>query len=174
MTDTKKTDCFEIIDNFLDNKFFDRIYTNVVLSHHHIWRFSPYLNINHTTIDNDCYFESLIFQDKQIYLDNYRLFEPFWTLLNIKELLRIKANCYPSKEKLIVHSPHVDYPFAHRGAILYLNTCDGFTKLSNGTTVDSVRNRLLLFNAGEKHQSTNCTNCKARFNINFNFFSKDD
>lgn len=159
----------KIIDNFLKPKLFDTIYSNVVMSYHHNWRFAEALNANHTLDDNEFYFESLIYQEGTIYLSNYQFFESFWTLLNIKELLRIKANCYPSKENLVEHAPHFDYPFDHNGAILYLNTCDGYTKLHDGTKVESVKNRLLLFNAGLRHQSTNCTNAKARFNINFNF-----
>jgi len=164
---------YKVIDNFLDSKLFDRIYTNVILSYNHNWRYSPALNINHVTEDNECYFESLIFQEGRIYSENYKLFDALWTMLNIKKLLRIKANCYPSKETLVEHAPHVDFPYNHSGAILYLNTCDGYTKLHDGAIVESVRNRILLFNAGLKHQSTNCTNSKARFNINFNFIGHD-
>ena len=68
------------------------------------------------------------------------------------------------------HGQHRDYPIPHKGAIIYLNTCDGFTRLEDGTKVESVQNRILLFDASTLHNSTNTTNAKGRFNININYF----
>ena len=53
--------------------------------------------------------------------------------------------------------------------MFYFNTCDGYTKLNDGTKVESVANRALFFDPSIPHQSTNCTNAKARFNININY-----
>ena len=64
---------------------------------------------------------------------------------------------------------HIDYRFKHSAAILSLNTCDGYTKLMDGTKIDSVANRMLLFDASEKHCSTTTTNVQARMNININY-----
>ena len=69
------------------------------------------------------------------------------------------------------HPMHSDYKFTHSGAILSLNTCDGYTKLKDGTKIDSVANRILFFDAGEKHCSTTTTNTFARFNININYIN---
>ena len=90
--------------------------------------------------------------------------------LEVNALIRAKANLYPNTQKLIEHEVHNDYEFSHRGAILYLNTCDGYTKLEDGTKVDSIANRVLIFDASTKHCSTTTTNAKARFNINLNYF----
>ena len=65
---------------------------------------------------------------------------------------------------------HIDYPFPHKGAILSLNTCNGYTKLEDGTKVDSVANRILLFDASTPHCSTTTSDTTARFNININYF----
>ena len=67
---------------------------------------------------------------------------------------------------------HIDYNFSHSGAILSLNTCDGYTKLEDGTKIDSVANRILLFDPGEEHASTTTTNVSARFNINMNYIQE--
>ena len=66
-------------------------------------------------------------------------------------------------------SLHVDYNFSHKGALYYLNTCDGHTKIE-GENVETIANRMVFFDAGEEHNSTNCTNDKFRVNINFNYF----
>ena len=58
----------------------------------------------------------------------------------------------------------------HNGAVFSLNTCDGFTSLDDGTKIESIENRLLLFDSNKPHASSTCTNAKARFNMNFNYF----
>ena len=65
---------------------------------------------------------------------------------------------------------HSDFPFDHNGAVFYLNTNNGYTKLHDGTRVCSKENRLLLFDAKLPHCSTNCTDQKIRLNINLNFY----
>jgi hypothetical protein len=37
--------------------------------------------------------------------------------------------------------------------------------------IDSKENRIVLFNANEKHYGTNSTNCNNRMVINFNYFN---
>ena len=86
-----------------------------------------------------------------------------------RSLLRIKGNFYPHTETLREHAPHTDYKFSHTGALYSLNTCDGFTKLYDGTKVDSVANRILIFDASTSHNSSTTTTSAGRFNINFNF-----
>ena len=87
----------------------------------------------------------------------------------LKALLRLKANMYPSTHELVQHDFHTDLPFEHQGLILSLNTCDGATVLEDGTKIDSVANRCLLFDSSKKHASTTCTDQNVRVNINMNF-----
>ena len=90
--------------------------------------------------------------------------------LSKKDFITIKANLYHKTEKLIFHKPHLDYDFKHKGAILYLNTCNGYTVLNGGVKIKSVENTLLLFDSSKTHNSTNCTDKKIRVNININYF----
>jgi hypothetical protein len=83
--------------------------------------------------------------------------------------MRIKGNLYPSTETIVHHMDHIDYEFPHRGAIFYLNTNDGLTVVNN-QEVESIENRLLLFDPTVPHHSTTYTNDKCRVNVNFNFF----
>ncbi len=96
-------------------------------------------------------------------LDALKLLPDFHTLI------RLKANFYPQTTELVEHARHVDYDFPHNGAILGLNTCDGFTRLEDGTKVPSVRNQLLLFDGHKMHNSTTTTNAKGRFNVSINY-----
>ena len=67
---------------------------------------------------------------------------------------------------------HSDFEFSHSGAVLSLNTCDGYSKLKDDTKINSVANRMLLFDASEEHCSTTTTNVFARININMNYIQE--
>ena len=41
--------------------------------------------------------------------------------------------------------------------------------MEDGTKIDSVENRLLIFDGIRFHNSSSTTNAKGRYNINFNF-----
>ena len=89
--------------------------------------------------------------------------------LLIKAMMRVKVNFYPHTDKVREHKTHADYPFKHKAAIFSLNTCDGFTRLHDGTKVDSVANRMMFFDASYEHNSSTTSTCFGRYNINFNF-----
>jgi hypothetical protein len=108
--------------------------------------------------------------DNKINSNAFDLFSPIIKKLNAKSLIRVKINCYPCTEVIKENESHKDYEYDHKGFIYYFNTCDGYTKLNDGTKIDSVANRALFFNPSIPHQSTTCTNAKARFNMNINYF----
>ena len=100
----------------------------------------------------------------------YDIFIPRFVEMNIyHSLLRIKGNFYPHTETLKEHAGHRDYLYSNTGALYSLNTCDGYTKLCDGTKIPSVANRILIFDSSIIHNSTTTTNAAGRFNINFNF-----
>ena len=84
-------------------------------------------------------------------------------------MLRVKVNCFPSTKEIIKYNEHIDFPFKHNGAVFYINTCDGGTWIKD-KFIQSISNRILLFDSNQPHQSTNCTDKKCRFNININYF----
>ena len=101
--------------------------------------------------------------------DFYDYIRPLLEKLEVWNLLRIKANLYPNTHKLYEHQMHVDGGFPRSGALFSLNTCDGYTKLKDGTKIDSVANRIVLFDTSEYHCSTTTTDIPARVNININY-----
>ncbi len=87
-----------------------------------------------------------------------------------KTILRIKCNLYPRTETIQEHPFHVDNSsFPMRGALLYLNTNDGYTGFFDGSEVDSIENRVVYFDATQRHFSTNCTNAQFRLTLNINY-----
>lgn len=156
---------YTIIDNYLEKSHFEQI-ESVYLSDTMPWHMSQ-VNDNDK---NNTYFIHAIHTGHTIVSNYSNPIIPLIEKINPHALLRIKANLYVRTDNLITHAPHIDYSHEHKAAIFYVNTNDGFTILNDGTKIESVANRLLMFEAHKQHQSTNCTNERARVNININYF----
>ena len=159
----------EIIDDFLDKEQFKKI-KNKLLHYNFGW----YLSHAVTGTDNKNK-EHYNFTHKfyEHYRINSEVFSDLLFIINkleVKSLLRIKANLYPKTEKIIEHDFHVDYEFPHKSALYMINTNNGFTILEDGKKIKTKENRMLLFDASEKHKSTTCTDDIYKCNIIFNYF----
>lgn len=161
---------FQIIDNFLNQEEFLKI-KNSILNPKFSWNLTPSVsNLDEKLkVTSSYYFTHLFYSG--FYVDsNSFIFVTILNQLEVKSLIRIKANLYPSTETIVHHIDHIDYEFPHRGAIFYLNTNNGLTILQDDTKIESVENRILLFDPSVPHNSTTCTDDKCRVNINFNYF----
>ena len=165
-----------VIDDFLPQKDFEEVRDLMVFNDTFPWYFQKEVNSMGTNCDKDFWnwYGTHIFYKKDFPADDcqilYDKFIPCFKEMNIyRTLLRIKGNFYPHTETLREHAPHIDYEYSHVGALYSLNTCDGFTKFSDGTKVESVANRIVFFDASKFHHSSTTSNAKLRYNINFNF-----
>ena len=162
-----------IFDNFLSSDAFEKLKTHIC-SEFFPWYYQDLVAYRNVDDQWDWYHtHNLYFDDKvksSFYEDVYDLVSP-----KIKEvseyhsLLRIKVNQYPYTETIKEHDQHVDYRYVSYGGILSLNTCNGFTRLHNGTKVDSIENRFFIFDSSKPHNSTTTSDAKRRVNINFNW-----
>ena len=116
------------------------------------------------------YLIHLIYNQTLVSPFSKKIISPIEKLLDYKTLIRMKINMFPNTEKLHEHGMHTDFTYPHKAAIFSINTCDGYTKLEDGTKIDSVANRMLLFDASKLHCSTTTTNQTVRVNININYF----
>ena len=169
---------YEVIDNFLDEEYFDSLVTLLTDNDKEGNRIMPWFL--QSSITKQRVVEDTLFYMIHMFYDENRPVSPLCDKLiplvkklEVNCLLRIKANLYPNTHILQEHPMHEDYDFSHSSAILSLNTCDGYTKLKDGTKIDSVANRMLLFDASEVHCSTTTTNVPARININFNYINEE-
>ena len=170
----------EIIDNFLPEEEFKGLQNSLInndqfplyIQHSVAYDESPeqwkkkYWNwyATHIVYDND----QIVSQDAFPVIQN--LFVPRIKEVHpLRSLMRIKINFYPYTDTVKEHQPHFDYDFDHYGAIFSLNTCDGFTRLKDGSKIDSVENRFFIFDSSQFHNSSTTSNAQARYNINFNF-----
>lgn len=160
----------KIIDNFFPQEKF-LTFKNLILNENFCWNLTPFIsNINENLKTTSSYYFTHIFYSGLHIDPQSHIFIDILNQLEVKSLIRIKANLYPSTDNIEYHSDHIDYEFPHKGAIFYLNNNNGLTILEDGTEVESIENRLLLFDPSKPHRSTTCTNDKCRVNVNFNYF----
>jgi hypothetical protein len=156
---------YEIIDNFLPTEEFIKI-KNLMLGSDFPW----YYNNGVSHEQDSFYFTHKFFDNHCIASGQFDLLYPVFKKLNLKFLMRVKGNFYPKTLEIKEHGKHVDYKFSHNGFILYINTNNGFTRLKDGSKIESYENRGLLFDASIEHNSSTCTDQNGRININFNYF----
>lgn len=165
-------DDIKIIDNFLDISDFKIIYDNM-MGPYFPWYYSD-------EITNPCYNQSnlnyqlthcFFRQNYGITGDTFNFIVPCLTKLNLQFLLRCKSNLNPKTEvNQQIGDLHFDYDFEFsKTAILYVNTNNGFTLFEDGTKIDSVSNRLVIFKTTKKHVGYSCTDENVRVVINFNY-----
>ena len=175
----------KVIDNFLDAHAFNEVQKFILYND----KFEVFINTKVTFDEYSGKEEGMMKQEEDnwsfyfghvFYVNNLPqspyakqlldFFVPKFQSLGIfKSLLRAKLNLYTNTPEIKEHQPHTDYQFPHTSALFSLNTCDGFTRMNDGTKIDSVENRMVIFDGSILHNSSTTTNAKARYNINFNF-----
>jgi len=173
---------YKVIDNFLEENEFKSLQSLIIGSSNNVyfdWKMITEVGGDTHSKDYNSEIENQLWNWYAIHpvYDTLPLSPHFDYILNVfrdkwilKSLIRIKVNFYPYTTEIKEHAKHQDYEFSHQGAVFSLNTCNGFTRMSNGDKVDSVANRIVFFDASEYHNSSTTSNQKGRYNINFNYF----
>ena len=159
-----------IIDNVLSKEDFESI-KNFILNSQFPWNLTPVVTSDKENLPIPAsYYFTHEFWSGFNTEPQAQVFAPLLNIMECKAIMRIKGNLYPSTEIIVHHDNHIDYEFSHKGAIFYLNTNNGLTILEDKIEVESIENRLLLFDSSKPHRSTTCSDDKCRVNINFNYF----
>jgi len=161
---------YKIIDNALPEDYFNKL-QSIIMGDSFPWFYANAVALKEQP-DPNFYFTHAFYKHQKPWSEHFDLLVPLLDneSLGVKSMMRIKANLYPRTHKLEHHGKHIDMKFKHKGAILYINENNGLTVLQDGTTVESIPNRLLLFDPSIPHNSTTCTDAKCRININMNYF----
>ena len=159
----------EIVDNFLDQDYFDFVSGNI-LSCNFPWLYeSKVANVDEDK-DEDYYFTHRLYEDFEPRSSFFNELLPFFEQLKVKALIRARILLYSNQGKQIIHDKHIDYHYEHKTALFYLNTNNGFTELEDGTKIESVANRLAIFDGSKPHNSSTCTDAKVRSLLSINYF----
>ena len=156
---------YEIIDDFLPEEVYKTV-NEVMLGREMEWTFSSGVNMP----DDGFYqFTHVFYFNHRPVSRFYSLIEPIINQINPVSIVRVKANMHVQQPEIIQHDFHHDVDNCIT-SIYYVNTNNGKTVFENGIEVDSVGNRLLVFDSNEKHTGTTSTDTLQRCVINFNYF----
>ena len=165
----------EVVDNFLDLKVLQDI-RNYLMSTNFPWYWNPsvsfYDETKHTMKEplNNFQFTHIFYRDGEPQSDAYGLIKHITQKLNMIALISAKSNLLPRLNDIEEHGYHVDTDFSCNTSILYLNTCNGYTKFEeSGEKVYSVENRFVTFPSQLRHTGSSCTDQKSRLVLNINW-----
>jgi hypothetical protein len=164
---------YKIIDNFLDQESFLLI-QETLFGPEFPWYFQQGVSYRHefgADYLHNFQFTHLFWNatDTSVKSHWFSVLDPLIEKIKPAAVLRIKANLMPVTATRIVHKMHVDVDVHCKTAILYLNNNNGATIFENGTEIESVENRLVIFDSRLQHTSASCTDKKARCVININY-----
>ena len=175
---------YNVYDNFLDKDDFFKL-QNTIMGFSFPWFFSDstskryeqnaafFKNNNKPAIDSDYQFNHIFYQDSNVLSSFFEIIDPLIKKINPSSIIRIKANLTNKTESSIVYGMHIDSPNTSKNfksAVYYLNTTNGPTIFEDGTEIDCVENRLLVFDTGTSHSAVSQTDKKTRVIINLNFY----
>ena len=157
----------EIKDNFLDKTLFLKI-KNLMIDSYMPWFFNNEINeVN----NKDYYFTHLFVNDnKSVSSLSKDIIAPLMNNINHKKILKAKANLFLKQNINTEYGFHTDYPkdFKHTTILFAINTNNGYTEFEDGTKIESIENRLIIFDGQLTHQSVGQTDTKQRINLNIN------
>ena len=172
----------QVIDNFLPEEQFNKI-SNLLMGSGMIWNYND--NVDYPGSNKDGFqFVHTFFNSPQGFFSPLSdIVKPFIDPLKIKTLIKIKANlnvkCEENDRESSFHYDHElvgsrlpDGTLTSYSAIYYVNTNNGYTLFKDGNfKVDSVANRMVIFDSSKLHKGVRCTDEKTRVVINFNYFT---
>ena len=99
---------------------------------------------------------------------HYSLWDDCLERMQCHQVYRIKSNL--NLRTIFNRSSGWHYDFNDMmTAVLYINTCNGYTKVKGHGKVKSVANRLLRFSSNIQHAGFTCTDEQSRVVVNFNY-----
>lgn len=162
---------YQVIDNFLSDKDFN-IVKNVIFDMKFPWGYCPSVSTEVSTGPYDFQFVHMMYQNHMITSEYFKQIYPLINKINPNALVRVKANLTTKTVTNTQFGYHTDFEGVEnlKSAVYYLDTTNGPTVFEDGTKVDCVKNRLLVFDNNMLHTSSSCTDQKVRRVININFF----
>lgn len=161
----------ELIDNALSEEDFNKLSYHI--NNHGEWLFKKDIVDDSKSFPISYFVHAYYdYHEYSTYVSyDFEVLKPIIKIIKPNVLKRVKANMYVNQNKFAVHDYHRDSVDDNmKIGLFYLNSNDGYTEFLDGTKVESVANRLILFNSSLVHRSTNCINDWNRITINFNYY----
>jgi len=168
----------QIIDNFLNQKDFDKIKSTFFPENENSeklpWNYNkgivrdPKLGPTGYEEHDWMYSHSFISSETKKKSEFFYLILPIFDKLNVNKIIDARANLLVPTESYIHHEDHVDRKIPHQVALFYVTTNNGFTVLNNLIDIECVENRMITFDGSIYHHSVTSTN-SVRCVININY-----
>lgn len=160
-----------VIDNYLDKANFE-ILEAAFTSPSIAWYYNSYPpNKYEKKYKGNFYFNHTFFRQNEVTSQNFYLLKPLLNKLEVKAIVNIKLSLYPQTPKVIKYNLNKDHTFTLKSALFYINTCDGHTYFKDtDKKVNSIANRIVLFDSSKAYYNTTTTDQNGRFTLNINYF----
>ena len=172
-------DNYKVIDNLLTEEQSNLI-ENALIGENSPWFISgtipttPFIDNNNfwktETAETEKLFAHFFYDNLMVNSSYFNCIEPIIHAINPASLMRIKANLQWKTDTNLRQGFHKDTLYDNLVAIYYVNTNNGKTRFESGFEVESVANRILIFNSNQLHAGTTCTDQSRRVVINVNFY----
>ena len=156
---------YELIDNFLEPKDLKKI-QDLFLGRKIAWNCSDGI-----VLPGDGAFQFIhdLYSNYAPASPFFNELAPIWQKIDPCSIVRSKANLTMKTVEHDKSAYHSDVDNCIT-AIYYVNTNNGYTEFQNGMKVDSIENRIVIFDSNEKHRAVTTTDTARRVVINFNYF----
>lgn len=155
---------FIIKENFLDKEFFNRL-KDLIFSNDISWFFRSSMSEGDHYFFNHSFYND--YRPFSVFFDDF--IYPVVKKLDAKGINEIRANLLIKQDKVYQSNFHVDKPYKCKTAVLYMNTCNGYTILKN-QKIKCEENKILIFDSEIEHAIVSQTDTDRRIIINFNYF----
>ena len=89
--------------------------------------------------------------------------------VDIKKVIKAKVNNNLATNEIMEYGFHIDTSEDCYTAIFYMNTNNGYTLFEDGDKVDSIANRVLIFDSSCRHSVSTHTDTTNRYVLNINW-----
>jgi len=149
---------YEVFDNYLDSEVFKSIQNVFINNYNFPWYYRHQ-------------FTHVLYRENQgVTSDFYQYIVPLIQKIKSPLLMRVKANLGTRTNEHVEGGFHTDSKLNHKTSVFYLNTNNGYTLFENGEKVESLENRLVVFDSNIPHTGVSQTDTKVRCLLNINYF----
>jgi len=161
---------YKIIDNFLEKEKLEFL-QKILFSEGTPWYYRDSMTVPRNNTEH-AFYNHCIYNLKKPQSNLFEHMDVFIEKLNIVALDEIRVNSMYVQKDHYESKWHTDRYFKCKTGIFYLNTCNGHTLLKTNpiTKIESIENRMLIFDSQIEHKVISQTDTKRRMVINFNYF----
>jgi len=165
---------YKIIDNFLEKEDFFKFKEIIFDTKNTPWFYrNSQIKESQDDVDDIGYFSLNFFNDFNNDFNQFNYFlHKIYKKLKCKAIIQSRANLLLRQDKIKKLYFHTDYSFKCTTSIFYMNTNNGATILDKNKKIkiDSIENRMVIFDSQIEHCALIQSDTKRRILININYF----